>query len=285
MAAPFKISSWLLALASCLAFAFAASSLSAIRNPQSAILAAHPFSFWKSDSGTPTPTPTPVSPTDIAGLKLWLKADSLGLSDGAAVDTWTDYSGTSNSATSTGSQRPIFKTAIINGLAVVRFDGSDDLMSFPNDPLGVTTTFTVMQLNAPPSNQTTYAPLVITGSNTPGLRILARTSTTNWGTYTGSDLDSGENLVSGTPALLEMSTTTTGTILYRDGVQKATSGARAMGDALGVNYIGAEPQDKGGGFVNADIAEVVIYEVVLSTENRQAIEDYLGTKYGITITH
>ena len=34
-----------------------------------------------------------------------------------------------------------------------------------------------------------------------------------------------------------------------------------------------------------DIAEVLFYNSVLSTGDRQAVEDYLGIKYGITITH
>jgi hypothetical protein len=70
------------------------------------------------------------SPTDIAGLKLWLDASQItGLNDGDAVATWSDLSGLANDVTqATASRKPTYKTAILNGRAVVRFDGADDFM-------------------------------------------------------------------------------------------------------------------------------------------------------------
>jgi hypothetical protein len=64
---------------------------------------------------------TPLDPSTVAGLKLWLKADSLALADGAAVTTWTDSSGNGNNATAVGA--PVFKTNILNGKPVIRFVG------------------------------------------------------------------------------------------------------------------------------------------------------------------
>jgi len=37
--------------------------------------------------------------------------------------------------------------------------------------------------------------------------------------------------------------------------------------------------------MQGDIAEVLIYSSALSNTDREAVEDYLGAKYGITITH
>lgn len=42
----------------------------------------------------------PFDPTTVPGLKLWLKADALVLSDGDQVITWTDSSGSGNDANS-----------------------------------------------------------------------------------------------------------------------------------------------------------------------------------------
>jgi len=36
---------------------------------------------------------------------------------------------------------------------------------------------------------------------------------------------------------------------------------------------------------NGDIAEVLIWDSALNTTTREAAENYLGFKYGITITH
>src|ERR1051325_4711729 len=83
----------------------------------------------------------PFSPSDISGLKIWLKADAgAGSSDGDAVGTWTDQSGTSHDFTqATSSKKPTYKTNIQNSLPVVRFDGTDDEMS-GGDLSGVFTT-------------------------------------------------------------------------------------------------------------------------------------------------
>lgn len=68
-------------------------------------------------------------PDDIAGLHLWLKADSLSLNDGDAIATWTDSSGNGNDGTqATGSRQPTFKKSIVNGMPVVRCDGGDSLV-------------------------------------------------------------------------------------------------------------------------------------------------------------
>lgn len=248
----------------------------------SSLAATFPFSFWKTVSGGGGGGGF-SDPTSIGGLKLWLKADSLSQADGTAVATWTDSSGTSNTATQvTGANQPLFKTAVINGKPVLRFDGLNYNMHFPNDPGAVTTTFVVGKINVAPSSLTTYSPFVITNAAA-GLRVLGRTSGTNWGTFVSADLNSGEDLVSGTAVILEMTTTDTpsnSTIIYRDGIQKATSSAHSSGGA-GANYIGAEVGS--GRYINADVAEVIIYDSVLSSTNRSNVEHFLGTKYGITV--
>lgn len=68
-----------------------------------------------------------TDPTDIAGCALWLDASTLALADNARVATWPDLSGNGYDATqSVAGNKPTCKTAIQNGLSVVRFDGSVD---------------------------------------------------------------------------------------------------------------------------------------------------------------
>jgi hypothetical protein len=53
-----------------------------------------------------------------------------GFSDGNAVGTWPDLSANARNATqATGTSQPIYKTAIQGGNPVLRFDGSNDVMS------------------------------------------------------------------------------------------------------------------------------------------------------------
>jgi hypothetical protein len=224
------------------------------------------------------------TPDQIAGLKLWLKADSLALSDGDPVGTWTDSSGTSNDATqATAGFKPLYKTGIINGKPVVRFDGVDDYLAFPVGPTTSSTAFVVAKLNAAPGSQPQYAPFIIFGDSTGGVsgsRICARLAGTNWGSFAfSSEVSSGEDLTNNVPALLEITTTSGSTILYRQGTQKATATDHAAGPGTSqLNWICGEIGATR--WLSADIAEIIIYDSVLSTSDRQSIENYLLVKYG-----
>lgn len=76
-----------------------------------------------------------LDPTTISGLIGWWNADDISiLGDGTAVATWPDGSGSNNHLIqSTGTKQPTLKTSIINGHAVVRFDGTTDGLISTND--------------------------------------------------------------------------------------------------------------------------------------------------------
>lgn len=62
-----------------------------------------------------------TDPTDISDLSLWLRADSLSLSDGAFVNTWTDESPNARSFTAVDAVAPLYQTNELNGLPVLEF--------------------------------------------------------------------------------------------------------------------------------------------------------------------
>lgn len=69
----------------------------------------------------------------LTNLRVWLKADAItGLNDTDPVATWVDSSGAGNDATQgTAADRPIYRTNIVNGLPIVRFDGVSDFLECP----------------------------------------------------------------------------------------------------------------------------------------------------------
>jgi len=85
----------------------------------------------------------------LPGLLLWLKADAIsGLTDGAALSTWTDSSGRGNNATQgTGGNQPLYKTSIVGSLPGVLFDGSNDFMATPNVGIGTFSIFVVFKVS------------------------------------------------------------------------------------------------------------------------------------------
>lgn len=71
------------------------------------------------------------SPDDISGLHLWYKSDSLSLSHGDTVSSWSDSSGNGISATQgTTSLQPTFQSTsnTANGYPTLFFDGVDDYL-------------------------------------------------------------------------------------------------------------------------------------------------------------
>lgn len=73
-----------------------------------------------------------MSPDALPGLALWLKADAGITLEGNNVLNWDDQSGNNNdAAVFAGSLRPAFVNNVINGFPVVRFDGSNDFLDFP----------------------------------------------------------------------------------------------------------------------------------------------------------
>lgn len=68
-------------------------------------------------------------PTDLgANLLAFYRTDLLGLGDTDPIAAVPDTTGNHEDLASAGSQRPTFRTNIQNGLAVARFDGSDDTL-------------------------------------------------------------------------------------------------------------------------------------------------------------
>ena len=227
----------------------------------------------------------PFSPADIAGLKLWLKADALALSDGAAVATWPDSSGSGHNFTqATGANQPLFKTSIINGKPVLRFDGSNDYLS--NSSVLIPTTsshYTVISVVKP--SATAVGTILMLGS-TAGVQpnILAH-DTTQWfaqhNSGSGAVYATDATLSIGTPTVVAWDWNGLNIHLWRDGTLKNTTGTTTV-LATTNNVIGYDTLDALYPWTG-DIAEVLFYDSSLSATDRVNVENYLGAKYGITI--
>jgi hypothetical protein len=92
-----------------------------------------------------------ISPTNIAGCVLWLRADSGVQTNGSAVTGWLDQSGKGNNAPQgSANLQPTIVNNVLNGLPVVRFDGlidgNGDYMDTPT--LTGRTVFAVLNHNS-----------------------------------------------------------------------------------------------------------------------------------------
>ena len=217
------------------------------------------------------------SPASIAGLVLWLDASQItGLNDGDAVATWNDLSGLANNATQgTASARPLYKTNIKNGKPALLFDGVDDGFSLTTGlSLSAYTVFVVWAQTDAGFGSLSFIKL---GDNynlhalTPTSVVLQPGGPTTTTAYTTAT-------PAGDWALTEAYRS--GTTLYTgkngtfDGGQ--VSSINWQTDAIGAPYAGGAQFNMVG-----YIAEMLIYNVEISTANRQLVEAYISTKYGL----
>lgn len=211
----------------------------------------------------------PLSLSPVA----WFKAESLGLADGTRVSSWTDLSGNGRHATqAAGSQQPELKTGIIGGKAVVRF---------------VSTRPDILKTAAFARNQQHSAFVVclwrdVTNCVVDGLTSFTafykRASATTFELYAGTSLTTSAS----TPATKHvhyLKFAGASSLVRVDGTQVAS------GNAGSTNASGLAIGGAGGGteYANVDVAEILLFNGVLSDANRNAVEAYLGSEYGITV--
>ncbi len=203
-----------------------------------------------------------TSPSSISGLSLWLKADSIvGLNDGDAVGSWTDQSSYVNSAIQlTANLKPLYKTNILNGKPVVRFDGINDEMTISQ---GIThgTTFIVGKRSS------TGSPFAEIGGGSVGNRRgfigAAYPAYASYDEY----YVNGTSVPNGGSGALNTQLIFTG--------RSPTTPINSTTFRLGYG----SPSYS---YLNGDIAEMIIFDTSLSLTNRQLIESYLQNKYGIS---
>ncbi len=221
------------------------------------------------------------------GLVLHLDAASiLGLNNNDTIATWEDLSGNGNDATQANAgNRPVYRTNQMNGLPVIRYDGSTHLLIPDDDSLRIDpeiTIFTVVNLESRTSG--TGSIRVVTSKE------LAHTNRNWWvvqwdskwrfrqsgmGTNTiESDDDAAIEptlvVVTGDGSDMKMfvdGTEQQSSVSYSSlDTQNSSTGIGRQGDSTARNWVG-------------DIAEIIIYDRALSVNDRETIEQYLGEKW------
>jgi prepilin-type N-terminal cleavage/methylation domain-containing protein len=211
--------------------------------------------------------------------------------DGTAVTTWYDNNPqtiTKNNATqSTTSQKPKFYENVLNGIPVIRFDGSNDYLQYDGTFLA----------------NTNYTIFIVEQRRVGGVNyVIGGTGfSTNQNLYFGYDNAGGTSIIFNhyngsisfsVPAYSEpiprMHTLwfskTTGKRYWFNGGR--SSDAQYSGDTNALtSYAGAMIGRHlvCCNYYNGDIAEFIIYTHDLTTEERQSVEDYLSKKYAIAI--
>lgn len=242
-----------------------------------------------------------TTPNEISGLQLWLKADAItGLADLDPVTQWDDSSGLANHATqASGLIQPVYRTNIVNGLPVVRFDGA-------GDRLGLTTAgFKAITNNAAGISVFSYVDLTAVANtsrqilgisdgvvgNTPRLKFGQRATGTGVWAISGRrlDADTQQNLLGSAtqtgfqPITAIIDWANSNADLYRDVASEVSTtawfvdGNTSATDALNC-HVGAKDDGTGETWLG-DIAELFVYNRAVSSNEQTQLENYLLLKY------
>ena len=233
-------------------------------------------------------------PLSITGLVAWYAFDEIGTlfqdtarttpitADGQIIKGVTDKSGTANHL-SEATNGPSYQEGELNALPIARFDGSNDQLSVTITADNSRTTFIVAKKTTSPSgandalvamgnsnsilytNSVTSATALLFFQNqAAGTTTITGTTATNWNIMTVkltslSVMDVYAN--GGTPVNLDPNDVIDGGTAW----------------VLGSRGAGSDPGDY-------DIAEVLIYNSVLSATDHNAVGDYLADKWALTWT-
>lgn len=225
----------------------------------------------------------------IAGLEAWIDAsDSTTITlSGSVVTAISDKALNSHDFTPSGGTGPTLSSGSQNSLDTITFpDAYKKLVTSTVIPVGSSsTTFLVASRDAASSNGygrilsgsdtgDGYSPAILSGYGVTG-------SNDDFELYSGASgpyLSAGVNNTSG-PKLLTLAHTDGGTVnLYYGGTLADTSSSAKTFGTKGWNEISGGSLSEGGTFT---FCELVVYDSVLSTSDRQSVESYLTTKWGL----
>lgn len=218
----------------------------------------------------------PWKPLALPGLDFWYDASQItGLSDGAEITSWPDLSGNSNHATNASSASgPTYKTSILNGKPVARFNGTSNYLTLGTNYTGGDGAYCFVVTNYTGTTGV-YAGLFVAQK----IGVYARFDNNDeWGAYTSNQLLSGVVLDSSCKLLSAIFNSTSSVDLYTNGGSVAnTSGSGYQSRTA--SAIGADPS--GAQFHNGDIAELFGGVGTITTDILTAANDYISDKYAI----
>ncbi|MFT5878423.1 MAG: hypothetical protein ACI8SA_002290, partial [Dokdonia sp.] len=239
---------------------------------------------------------------DASSNGMWLKADDITLTNGAAVTSWADASGNGNGAAQgTATKQPTFiSSANMNGMPTVRFDGILDEMTILDDNILDGTSGITFYVAIRPSNLNN-SPQGILGKRN------SYSDPTNysytWFFYSNlelyADIGKGNRFSTGIanplfanntnyilslgfdgtlPQATRSSMKNAGTTI-KQGSSPLTSVTGGSSDlALGALNVGYT------NYLGADYSEVIHFNFALNSTQHILVQNYLSAKYDVTLS-
>jgi len=216
------------------------------------------------------------------GLKLWLDAsDSSTITTATGVSQWNDKSGQGNNVSqATTASQPAVISANQNGKDIIRFDGSNDVLIRSTYTGGAITqqVYTFIVCKMPSTANGVYGWVYDSDASSRHTFIVNSISSPNHQIYAGTAL-TGTSVDSTNFKLYSLLFNGSSSTLRR-AKTNILSGNAGTANMNGI-WLGS---DNGGTTYNSnvEIAEILIYDAILSDTDRDNIESYLTNKWGLS---
>lgn len=223
---------------------------------------------------------------------IWVKADEIpALLDNDLVTSWPDFSGNSNNLDQpSASFQPIFKTGILNGNPVVRFNKAASRLrktSFSSP----TTALTAIYVN---SNADSDDGIISYASSSSANDFLLFNSSNIQFWINNVSASSGVSVNNSAFHIVNASwqSSNGSTVVWKDGTKSFTSTLRTGGTITSGGSIAlAHEQDAIDGNYEAsqvhegDFAEVILFNTYINDAQHIIIANYLAAKYNLSISN
>ena len=203
------------------------------------------------------------SPGKLSGLALWVRTDAgVGMDAAGRVSEWRDQSGRGNHLLQTTlASQPVYAHGQVNGLPVLRFDGTNDTLQFTTRFNGTIRAVFAVLKQAGEQSWRQFLGDATADDFYPGATQL-------WWAWTSPSILNGQTWLNGVAV---------------DG--QMTNRPQAMSVLSVLTTAGVTADRLFSGKSNypwlGDIAELVVYDQPLTASQRTSVEHYLALKYGL----
>jgi fibronectin type 3 domain-containing protein len=225
-------------------------------------------------------------PAPETGMRLWLSAESV-VAGPSGVQVWPDLSGNGNDAIQdSSSNQPQLIANQLNGRAIVRFDGASSYLNLPNVMNGATAgdIFVVLRAQA---------------ANGADCRLYSMSGRLQYPAVDGQISDSfgsSTDHAVGSPGVditqPHIYNATSANDQWTARIDLATlcttaTNVVSMGDGSSAPVLGADYSGPSATLANwfaGDVAEIIVYDHVLTDTERRNLQQLLAAKYGLPIS-
>jgi hypothetical protein len=243
-------------------------------NIQTSLPAGHPYL-------TTAPTASAISstfiPTYIPGIQIWLDGnDPAGTgvvpANGATITTWADKSGNAYNAT-TAAGTLTYSNGVSSGIA---FTGTQFMTTALNSLAASESAFVVLKFNNLTGEQDILS-WNYGGGAARGREYMLLSSQMAWDSTNAAIYYSTAPSANVT-SLVEYTYTTSVLNMYLNGSNTSSNTAISFSPGSQGTVIGSY---NSGGYLNATLNEIVVYNSVITSAQRQVVEGYLAWKWNI----